>query len=79
MPLAFSQALEDYCVIFIATLLEFLVKNLKDCTLYGEEKSQGANRLIFAIDPKLELDAETLVLHSAPKFLCFVVYFHKKF
>ena len=40
MPLAFSQALEDYCVIFIATLFEFLVKNLKDCTLYDEEKSQ---------------------------------------
>ena len=40
MPLAFSQALEDYCVMFIATLFEFLVKNLKDWSLYGEEKSK---------------------------------------
>ena len=39
----------------------------------------GANRLIFALDPKLEMDAETLVLHSGPKFLCFVVYFYKYF
>ena len=39
----------------------------------------GANRLIFALDPKLEMDAETLVLHSGPKFLCFIVYFYKYF
>ena len=39
----------------------------------------GANRLIFALDPKLELDAETLVLHSGPKFLCLVVHFYKYF
>ena len=39
----------------------------------------GENRLIFALDPKLELDAETLVLHSGPKFLCLVVYFYKHF
>ena len=28
----------------------------------------GANRLIFALDLKPKLDAETLVLHSGPKF-----------
>ena len=39
----------------------------------------GANQLIFAFDPKLEMDAETLVLHSGPKFLCFIVYFYKYF
>ena len=40
----------------------------------------GENRLIFALDPKLELDAETtLVLHSGPKFLFLVVYFYKQF
>ena len=39
----------------------------------------GANRLIFALDPKQELDAETLVLPSGPKFLCFVVQFYKYF
>ena len=39
----------------------------------------GENRLIFALDPKLEVDAETLVLHSGPKFLCLVVYFYKHF
>ena len=33
----------------------------------------GENRLIFALDPKQELDPESLVLHSGPKFLCFVV------
>ena len=39
----------------------------------------GENWLIFALDPNLELDAETLVFHSGPKFLCFVVYFNKYF
>ena len=39
----------------------------------------GANRHIFALDPKRELDAETLVLPSGPKFLCFVVQFYKYF
>ena len=39
----------------------------------------GANRLIFALDPKRKLDAETLVLHSGPKFLCFVVHLYKYF
>ena len=39
----------------------------------------GANRLIFALDPKLALDAETLVSHSGPKFLCFVVNFNCTF
>ena len=34
----------------------------------------GANRLIFALDPKCELDAETLILPSGPKFSCFVVH-----
>ena len=37
------------------------------------QKMLGANRLIFAMDPKLDLDAETLVLHWVPKFLCFLV------
>ena len=36
----------------------------------------GANQLIFALDPKRKLDAETLVLHSGPKFLCFMVHFY---
>ena len=31
------------------------------------------------MDPKLEMDAETLVLHSGQKFMCFVVHFYKKF
>ena len=35
----------------------------------------GANRLIFALDSKLDMDAETLILHSGPKFLCFLVHF----
>ena len=39
----------------------------------------GANWLIFVLDPKLEMDTETLVLHSGQKFMCFVVQFHKKF
>ena len=33
----------------------------------------GKNQLIFALDPKHELDAETLILRSGPKFLCFVI------
>ena len=37
----------------------------------------GANWHIFALDLKLDMDAETLVLHSGPKFLCFVVHFYK--
>ena len=36
----------------------------------------GANWLIFALDPKYELDAETLVLHSGSKSLCFLVHSH---
>ena len=39
----------------------------------------GENQLIFALEPKLELDAETIVLHSGPKLLCFVVHFYKYF
>ena len=39
----------------------------------------GANQPIFALDPQRKLDAETLVLHSGSKFLCFVVYFYKYF
>ena len=39
----------------------------------------GANQLIFALDPKVEMETETLVLHSGPKFLCFVVHFYKYF
>ena len=39
----------------------------------------GANRLIFALDPKLEMDTETLVLPSGQKFMCFVVQFHENF
>ena len=35
--------------------------------------------LIFALDPKLKLAAETLVFQSDQKFLCFVVQFHEKF
>ena len=38
-----------------------------------------ANWLIFALVPKVELDAETLVLHSRLRFLCFVVHFYKYF
>ena len=34
-----------------------------------------ANLIIIALDPKVELDAETLVLHSGSKFLCFLVHF----
>ena len=46
-------------------------KNLK--------KILGENWPIFALDPKLEMDTETLILHSGQKFMCFVVHFHKKF
>ena len=34
----------------------------------------GANQLIFALDPKVKLDTETLVLHSGPKILCVLVH-----
>ena len=37
----------------------------------------GANWLIFALDPEVELDAETLVLHSGPKFMCLLVHFYR--
>ena len=37
------------------------------------------NRLIFDLDLKRELDTETLVLHSGPKFLRFEVHFYKYF
>ena len=33
----------------------------------------------FALDPKLEMDTETLVLHLGQKFMGFVAHFHKKF
>ena len=41
-------------------------------------KTKFPNRMIsknvtFTLDPKVELDAETLVLHSGSKFLCFLV------
>ena len=39
----------------------------------------GAIWLIFALDQKLELAAETLVLLSGPKFMCLVVHFNKYF
>ena len=38
-----------------------------------------ANQLIFALDPKLEMDTETLILHSGQIFMCFVVQFHENF
>ena len=43
------------------------------------QKMLGENWLIFALDPNLELDAETLVFHSGPKFFCFLVDFYKYF
>ena len=39
----------------------------------------GENGLIFALDPKLEMDTETLVLQSGQKFMCFEVHFCEKF
>ena len=39
----------------------------------------GENTLIFALDPKLDWAAETLVLHSGPKFMCLVVHYDKQF
>ena len=39
------------------------------------KKCWGGNRLIFALDPKFELDTETLFLHSGPKFICLVAQF----
>ena len=41
------------------------------------QKMLGASRLIFTLDPKQELDAETVVLRSGQKFSCFVVHFCK--
>ena len=35
--------------------------------------------LIFTLDQKLELAAETLVLHLGPKFMCLEVHFDKQF
>ena len=46
---------------------------------YKVQKMLGENCLIFALDPNLELDAETLVFHSGPKLLCFLVDFYKYF
>ena len=39
----------------------------------------GEKLVIFALNPKLELAAMTLVLTSAPKFLWLVVHFDKQF
>ena len=39
----------------------------------------GANWLIFALDPKQDLNIETLILPSGPKFLCFEVHFISTF
>ena len=39
----------------------------------------GENQLIFALDPKLKMDTEVLILHSGQKFMCFVKQFHEKF
>ena len=36
------------------------------------KKILEGNWLIFALDPKVEMDTETLVLHSDQKFICFV-------
>ena len=33
------------------------------------KKMLGANRLIFAMDPKVQLEAESFFQHSGPKFL----------
>ena len=41
------------------------------------KKMWGEILLIFALDSKLKLAAETFVLHSGPKFMCLVVQFHK--
>ena len=43
------------------------------------QKMLGANPIIFALDPKLDMNAETLVLYSSPKFLCLLVNFYKYF
>ena len=37
----------------------------------------GENLIIFALDLKLDLGTETLVLTSAPKFLWLVLHFDK--
>ena len=41
------------------------------------EKCWGEKLVIFALDLKLDLGTETLVLTSAPKFLWFVLHFNK--
>ena len=38
-----------------------------------------ANQIIFALELKLEFEAETLVLHSGPKLLRFVEHLYKYF
>ena len=38
-----------------------------------------ANHLIFALDPKLDMNAETLILHSGPKFLYLQQFFISTF
>ena len=43
------------------------------------QKMFGENWLIFALEPKQELDAESLVLHLGPKFLYLGVHFYKYF
>ena len=47
------------------------------CKVHGRDKKEGKILLIFALDPKQKLAAETLALHLDPKFICFVVHFHK--
>ena len=44
---------------------------------YKVEKMWGEILLIFALNSKLKLAAETFVLHSGSKFTCLVVYFCK--
>ena len=47
--------------------------------LMKSPKMLGANWFIFASGLTLELDAKSLVLHSGPKLLCFVVHLYKYF
>jgi len=42
-------------------------------------KKVGDKMLIYALDPKIEKAAETLVSHLGPKFMCFIVHFHEEF
>ena len=47
-----------------------------------DEKVQillGEIWLTFALDPKCELETETLALHSDPKFMCLLVQLYKYF